>query len=81
MPPQGSREYTAQQIGEQLGLARMGRMRNQPAAPQAGFSGGNRFILPLSECDFFLTGLLQQHLLLMVSQLLCHLTAPVLLSS
>ena len=55
---QGSKDYTATQVGEQLGLTRVGRGRTQ-IAQNSQQSQGHRFILPLSECEFTVTGLSQ----------------------
>ncbi len=68
---QGSKEYTSQQVHAQLGLGVRGPMRapsapaqRLPAAQQAQAqqtaqqAGAARFILPLSECEFALQGVL-----------------------
>ena len=54
---QGTRDYTAQQVADQLGLGKGAR----PAHPAPGMQQpqqrpGKRFILPLGECEFTITG-------------------------
>jgi len=60
----GSKEYTAQQVQDQLQLSpgTMARAAPAPGAnPGAPPPGGvGRFLLPLSECEFWLTDVLDQ---------------------
>ncbi|EIE23773.1 COP-II coat subunit [Coccomyxa subellipsoidea C-169] len=60
---QGSREYTPQQVVEQLGLASKMPARKggpgQPALPMPS-SPGSRFILPISECEFTVNAVLDE---------------------
>ena len=60
---QGSREYTPQQVVEQLGLASKMPARKggpgQPALPMPA-SPGSRFILPISECEFTVNAVLDE---------------------
>jgi len=50
----GSKEYSAQQVAYQLGFS----SRNAAQSGQAGQSGANRFLMPVSECEFTLNNLL-----------------------
>ncbi|KAK9905677.1 hypothetical protein WJX75_004485 [Coccomyxa subellipsoidea] len=60
---QGSREYTTQQVVEQLGLVNKMPARKggpgQPAMPMPA-SPGSRFILPMSECEFTINAVLDE---------------------
>ncbi len=60
---QGSREYTPQQVVEQLGLATKMPARKggpgQPAMPLPA-APGSRFILPISECEFTINAVLDE---------------------
>merc|ERR1719271_381351 len=49
----GTKEYSAQQVAYQLGFA----MRNDPRG-SLGHAGANRFLMPVSECEFTLNSLL-----------------------
>ena len=63
----GSKEYTAAAVQEQLGLgggaaaAGRGRMPGPggPMSPNGGSARGNRFIAPLSECEFVLSAAIE----------------------
>lgn len=61
--PQGSREYTTQQVVEQLGLVNKMPARKggpgQPAMPMPALPG-SRFILPMSECEFTINAVLDE---------------------
>ncbi|KAJ3056134.1 GTPase-activating protein S23 [Rhizophlyctis rosea] len=62
----GSKEYTAKQIQDMLGLGVVPAMRpgqpqprpGQPAPPQT--FGAARFLLPVQQCEFTLTSILEQ---------------------
>ena len=63
----GSKEYSPAAIQEQLGLmggmgaaSAAGRRPGQPAPPSPNAAGrGNRFVLPLGDCEFVLTAALE----------------------
>jgi protein transport protein SEC23 len=50
----GAKEYTAQQIQDQLGIA----VRNDPRGASASGGSFKRFLLPISECEFTLNSIL-----------------------
>lgn len=59
----GSKEYTSQQIVEQLGMRGGQQQRaGQPAGGPAGPAPGpqRRFLMPLGECEFTLTTALEE---------------------
>lgn len=56
----GGKEYTPKQIQDMLGLSAQNRAAprpGQPMPPQA--FGAARFLLPVSQCEFQLTGILE----------------------
>lgn len=56
----GSKEYTSAAVQEQLGLSGGVRPGQQhPQHPPAGSGRGNRFVLPISDCEFVLTAALE----------------------
>jgi len=58
----GAKEYTGQQVQDQLGLGPQ-QLPRQPAPGQAGqppHGAVGRFLLPLSECEFQLTAVLEE---------------------
>lgn len=58
----GSKEYTPAAVQEQLGLMGVAAAnRGRPGGPMSptGGSGGNRFILPLSDCEFTLSAAIE----------------------
>lgn len=60
---QGSREYSMQQVVEQLGLAtKMPARKGGPGAAPAPASpaAGGRFVLPISECEFTVNAALDE---------------------
>ncbi|MEW5313173.1 MAG: hypothetical protein WDW38_004762 [Sanguina aurantia] len=62
----GSKEYSTQQIGEQLGLNRVASgQQGRPGGGGAAAQGGpvppvRKFLMPLSECEFTLTTALEE---------------------
>lgn len=59
----GTKEYTSKQIQEMLGLSAQNvrpqmQRPNQPGAPQN--LGASRFLLPVQQCEFTLTSILEQ---------------------
>ncbi|KAK9814088.1 hypothetical protein WJX72_000474 [[Myrmecia] bisecta] len=60
---QGSKEYTPQAVQDQLGLGASKAVRQppSPAKPQlAQASPAARFVLPLSDCEFVISGVLDE---------------------
>ncbi|KAI9193175.1 uncharacterized protein BJ171DRAFT_604748 [Polychytrium aggregatum] len=55
----GSKEYNAKQIQEMLGLGVAAQVRPGQPGPQQP-SGASRFLMPISQCDFTLTTIVEQ---------------------
>ncbi|GAB4820058.1 hypothetical protein N2152v2_007104 [Parachlorella kessleri] len=61
----GSKEYSPQQVQDQLGLASQAAQRRGPPSPMKGGPTpggrpGNRFVLPLSECEFVINAAVEE---------------------
>lgn len=60
----GSKDYTAKQVQEMLGLTnvgvRPGMPQQQPGRPAAPGGPASRFLLPVQQCEFQLTKALEQ---------------------
>ena len=59
----GSKDYSAKQVQEMLGLLPSGirpNMPQQPGRPPAAMGPAARFLLPVQQCEFQLTNALEQ---------------------
>ena len=59
----GSKDYSAKQVQEMLGLVTPGgrpNMPQQPGRPMAAMGPSARFLLPVQQCEFQLTNALEQ---------------------
>ena len=56
----GGKEYTPKQIQEMLSLSGTGRAAPRPGQPMPQGFGASRFLMPVSQCEFQLTGILEQ---------------------
>jgi protein transport protein SEC23 len=57
----GGKEYSAKQIQDMLGLSSANRAAPRPGQPIPPQSfGAARFLLPVQQCEFQLTGILEQ---------------------
>ena len=59
----GSKEYSAKQVQEMLGLTMLGMRPNMPQQPgrvPAPMGPAARFLLPVQQCEFQLTNVLEQ---------------------
>lgn len=54
----GGKEYSPKQIQDMLGLSSQNRAAPRPGQPMQTF-GAARFLLPVSQCEFQLTGILE----------------------
>jgi protein transport protein SEC23 len=56
----GGKEYTPKQIQDMLGLSAQNRAAPRPGQPMPPQTfGAARFLLPVSQCEFQLTGILE----------------------
>lgn len=56
----GSKEYAPKQIQDMLSLTGGARGPARPGQPAPQNFGASRFLLPVSQCEFQLTGILEQ---------------------
>ena len=56
----GAKDYSAKQIQDMLGLSSQARAAPRPGQPMPQHSfGASRFLLPVQQCEFQLTGILE----------------------
>ena len=55
----GNKEYSQKQIQDMLGLSSQNRAAPRPGQPMPQAFGAARFLMPVSQCEFQLTGILE----------------------
>lgn len=56
----GSKEYSPKQIQDMLSLTGGARAAPRPGQPTPAGFGASRFLMPVQQCEFQLTGILEQ---------------------